>query len=313
MTDLDTLKRILWITCPDRIQSIRPRFLRRIVKLLRLPGFLIKNPWILKRSPLILPYIEMPVTTRCTLRCEKCANLMQWYRRPEDVECPDLIRYFNRLVSVVDYTVAFTFLGGEPLLYPRLGELLEHAVYCDKIGIVKVTTNGTILPTEERLLAILAHPKVFVEISDYGDLSRRKSELISLFEKRRIRYVFFRAQENWYDFGGMEFRAREETALRKQFALCAAGCRSYYRGRLHWCPRSGHGMELGFIPDTPGDYVDLMDPDLSTGELRIKIRAFCSLDGITACNYCDKGTDLFLPVPAAVQMEQGKDRLGSEP
>lgn len=285
------------------MQRIQPRPLRLVVKLFPLLGFLSKNLWMLKREHFILPYVEMPVTTRCTLRCEKCANLMQWYDHPEDVAYSDLIRYFDRLTACVDYIEIYTFLGGEPLLYPRLSELLEHAVSCGKIGRVKITTNGTILPSDERLISILSHPKVFVEISDYGPISRQKTQLVSLFNERHIRFRFFAARDNWFDFGGLEPRGRNESTLKRQFTLCSSGCRSYYRGKLHWCPRSGHGMDLGFIPDTPSNYVDFSNTDLSKEELTSQIRALLAAEYVAACNFCDKGTDLFLPVPAAMQMK----------
>ncbi len=31
-------------------------------------------------------YLEIPITTKCTLKCEKCANLIPYYKNPKDYD-----------------------------------------------------------------------------------------------------------------------------------------------------------------------------------------------------------------------------------
>jgi hypothetical protein len=226
---------------------------------------------------------------------------MQYYQTPSDIPFNDLIKYMERLTESVDYIRTFNFLGGEPLLHPHIGQLIEYAVNCKKIGCVKLTTNGTIPIHDDQLLNALANPKAFVAISDYGKLSLNSDKLTACFDERKIKYIFFHAEGNWYDFGDMEQRCRNQAALKKQFSVCASGCRSYYKGCIYWCPRAAHGLELNLIPDVQEDYVDLTDKMLSKKIIQAKIKALYNTECVTACNYCDKGTELFIPVPAATQ------------
>ncbi len=50
---------------------------------------------------------------------------------------------------MVDYCGEFVLIGGEPLLYKELPEVVEYIGnnYRDKIATFSITTNGTILPS----------------------------------------------------------------------------------------------------------------------------------------------------------------------
>ena len=76
-------------------------------------------------------------------------------------------------------------------------------------------------------------------------------------------------------------------------------------GKVHWCSRSQRGMELGFIPDNPDDYVDLFD--LTTREEKQqKFRHIAEKHYLSACDRCsgDQGTnDITVRHKAAEQEE----------
>lgn len=79
--------------------------------------------------------VQMVVTRRCNLACAYCNEY-------DDVSAP---LPFEHLVAQIDHvaalgTIVLTLTGGEPLLHPRLHELVAHAV---RKGLVVTTiTNG---------------------------------------------------------------------------------------------------------------------------------------------------------------------------
>src|SRR5690554_7762361 len=68
-------------------------------------------------------YCQLIVTRRCNLACGYC-NEFDAVSRP--VPFDDLVRRIDHLVDVLGVTI-MDFLGGEPLLHPRLTELVAHA------------------------------------------------------------------------------------------------------------------------------------------------------------------------------------------
>lgn len=91
------------------------------------------------------------------------------------------------MLELIDWTDDVMLIGGETLLYRNLGKLVEE-IYKNpntskKVGIVRVLTNGTILPNDEILKEFSKHNLV-VEISNYGSKSRKIDELI----EKLIRY-----------------------------------------------------------------------------------------------------------------------------
>jgi len=100
--------------------------------------------------------------------------------------------------------------------------------------------------------------------------------------------------------------------MRLQYKACSMFCFSYIQGRIHVCPRSGHGVDLGLIPDHPCDYADLSNRALSREKRREAVQRVLKLDCITACNFCNRGTPFFLKLPTAAEQLKEPNRNLSE-
>jgi MoaA/NifB/PqqE/SkfB family radical SAM enzyme len=98
--------------------------------------------FVLKQKP--LRYVDFNITDKCNLRCEHCfaVNFKKIDRPCMKIEdYRRVMKEANRLGAV-----NFSFQGGEPLLFPRLEELIvASAPYKN---IISVTTNGTLLTPE---------------------------------------------------------------------------------------------------------------------------------------------------------------------
>lgn len=257
-----------------------------------------------KNSILSLPRMDLVLTTRCSLRCEKCANLMQYYENPTDVKLDIILQSMRTLMQAIDSIETIYVLGGEPFLYKDLDRVLSYLNKEEKIKIIKIVTNGTICPLDDniRLWEELHQSKVIISLSDYGVLSKNKEKL---FQQCKKKYINIEIEENkfFYDTGNMEKRYRTEKELQKVFTDCKTLCRSLFNGEFHYCPRSSHGTDLGIVPKYKGEYINLLNVE-NEFELRKEIEEFINReDYIEVCDYCDIRVPGYYEkiYPAAVQ------------
>lgn len=257
------------------------------------------------KKGVVLPQVELVLTTRCTLRCKNCSNLMQFYGndtiKPYDVDLKKNKHAIYRMLKAVDRINTFNLLGGEPFLYKDIGEIISYLGKQEKIGQIEVTTNGTVVP-DDSVCRIMADNRVIVHISNYGSLSRNVAKLKENLRKHGVVFRELFLNSKWIDPGDMRKRGRSEDELKQQFKSCGNECRSLLDGHLHRCPRSSHGMDLEFIPDIKENYVDLLDKRMSLRDLRRKIkRTVLDCEFIIACDYCDFGIS---PIKEVVPGEQ---------
>jgi len=303
---LEYYKQYLFLWYPRKYPRINNRLLRKTVKLFSIPVFLFQNAKLILPNYLALKYLDLPITTRCSLNCAKCSNLMQYYENPAPVNTELFLGSIDTFFRYVDHVVQLNILGGEPFTNTDLAKILNYLIGTDKVKRIVVITNGTILPRDPELMKALAYGSVEVHISDYGALSTKTRELCERFSKENISYEV-RKISSWRDLGEFGRRERTEGELKKQFAACNTQCRSYFMGQFHVCPRSAHGMDLGVIPVAKSDYVDLTNENLDASAMKRAIRKLDrSMEYVTACDYCDSGTSASKEIPPAEQMPSGR-------
>lgn len=87
-------------------------------------------------------YCQLIVTRRCNLACAYC-NEFDKVSQPVPYE--ELVRRMDHLVDELGVTI-MDFLGGEPLLHPRIADLVAHAK--EKGCWTNIITNGMLLSRE---------------------------------------------------------------------------------------------------------------------------------------------------------------------
>jgi len=249
-------------------------------------------------------YMEFVITTKCTLKCRDCANLMQYYEQPYNIPVEKLIGYFDKLLNVFDYIYILNVLGGEPFIHPQLSLFLSHICSSPKIGEIRLVTNGTLIPDEETLSVLCGNKKIVVYISDYRAASDKKAELEEIFNKYKIRHRILFSDEDWVDYGNMRARGRSSKELKEIFSGCRTPlCQSYLNGEFHFCPRSSAGTDLGIVPRKEADYVDI--GKLDSKEARRQMKRFLKRTRfVQACDYCNQSHSLPLKIAEpGIQME----------
>lgn len=262
-----------------------PLWQQKLVRLMLLPASVAVRLHDAAWGKLEIPRVEMPITTRCNFLCRDCANLISSYRRREDEEVETLIqdvRDFLRNVGRVD---RFIVMGGETFLYPKLLELIRFLVGQKKIKLIRLITNGSIIP-DARMLEQLQHKKIIVSVSNYPEsVSPGTKHLIEILRKHRINYLM---EDNlWIDMGGFNPAVDDsQEALKRRFGECSRKqCHNISRGEYHLCPRSVHGERLGqFAPDASDkiQFRGMRDPK----KFKAQLHQLLQKDYLQACTKC---------------------------
>jgi len=249
-----------------------------------------------REKRVVLPRVSIIVTTRCTLRCDKCLGHCP---DMEDRDAPteDLLRDIQALFACVDIIYDVIITGGETFLHPGLDQIIRACAASPKAGNVSLITNGTVFP-DAKTLAVLRETKATVKISRYPQaLQPNVEELKTILEENDVRY-FHEIGATWVDTG--TFGQRKDGSPARRFSLCVLklGFVCCW-GKLHLCGESAVLMEEGLIPDRKEDYIDLRGIDAAA--FRGQLQALRKKTSVSACSYCLGQTYETPKIPVAAQ------------
>lgn len=207
---------------------------------------------------------QISLTERCSLKCKKCAhacNLVPNTRK--DLTLAQAISSADHFFDIVDYSQEFVLIGGEPLLYKELDQIIEYIgeKYREKINIFSITTNGTILPNE-KILENCKKYQVTFRISNYSKsiprLKEQYKKLMELLDKWDMKYLISDEQVFWdYGFDWVDHHM-DEAVLKQTFEMCKTPCREVQENRYYFCVMAhtvSNNMYDGKIGQ--GDYLNL--------------------------------------------------------
>jgi len=260
------------------------------------------NQW---HRRVVLSRVSVTLTTRCTLRCDKCIGHIPDLKIRRDVPIADLIHDMQALFACVDYIYTVILSGAEALLHPDLHELIRVCAASKKAGSICVLTNGTLIP-DARTLAALRETKAIVKISNYGPAVQPNVEKLKDVLKENGIHYLHESGTSWRDVGA--FGQLKGGSAKRRFSVCVQQlCLVTYYGKLHLCGESALVMEEGVIPYCQGDYIDLraITPD----EFRLQWRKLLKKRVIAACSYCLGNTYQSPKIPVAVQRKSDQGGL----
>lgn len=256
---------------------------------------------------------QISLTERCSLKCRKCAHGCSAVDngKAEDLTIEQVCRSADAFFSKVDFIYEFVLIGGEPLLYRQLWEVIRYIgeKYREQIGIFSITTNGTILPNEKVLQACKEYHVLF-RISNYSmavpGLRERYEKLTKLLDENAVAYVLGKEEQEWMDYG-FEYvdHGADRAELTRFFDACKTPCREVRENRYYFCVMArsvSDNMGFGVGMD---DYLDL---DSLTGEdyqrVLLEFDLGCSEKGyLDMCRHCHGADAVKYPIPVAEQMK----------
>jgi hypothetical protein len=237
------------------------------------------------RDHSLSPSMTVLINEKCNLNCSDCAALVPLNQNPETFSVETIIKSLQSYCGAFDFVYRVCIMGGEPFLHKDIHIILESLRDLDNVLFIDIATNGTVVP-QKKTMDLIDQLGATIEISDYGDVSRKMPELIAECEKRNIVH-FIQKYDTWMSIGGIYSRERDEIEMMETFLKCTSsiGITNHIVGeKLSRCIFSAMAGKLKLIPQPTSDYVNINNRSKDT---IIKIRELTFRNTyLEACNYC---------------------------
>ena len=92
--------------------------------------------------------LDVMITTKCSLKCANCCNLMQYYKDAKNTSLEKINSALDVLHKNVDYISEFRVIGGEPLMNKDWANVVNSISVKNSDAKIFIYTNGTITPKE---------------------------------------------------------------------------------------------------------------------------------------------------------------------
>lgn len=251
----------------------------------------------LDKSRLFLRSVDLVITEKCSLKCQDCSNLMQYYEAPVDIPLAEVIADFDQLMQSVDHIYEIRLIGGEPFMNKEIYKVIEYIIGHDKFTKLVIFSNAMI-PIKAEHAALLQHPKIVFSLTDYGSLAKNTGRVIQMLDELNIAYRLHKP-ENWTDSGVIHDFARSDEDNKTIFnECCGKNLYTMTAGKLYRCPFAANADRLQAVPADA-------DNSVAVSASQQDIRHYISeIDVLPACNYC-KGRSFGAPeIEAAIQTKQ---------
>lgn len=258
------------------------------------------------------PSISFLPSTRCNLNCEACLNFTPYMDHFDERDWEQIKADVDTFFSSIDYIMLFHISGGEPLLYPKIGELIEYIDnnYRDKIYFFRTVTNGTVVPKDELLERISKHD-IEITVDDYREAvpeSKDKFDrLLEKLEKYNIKYEINKV-DTWIDLAPFttDHSDWSEQRLGKHFDGCHVPWQELREKKIYSCNYASYAIVAGIIDETEDEVFDLTKLDENNKKELIEFRMGYNNKGyVDFCKRCSGYMDLN---PNIVQPAKQKER-----
>ena len=191
--------------------------------------------------------LDVMITTKCSLKCANCSNLMQYYTSPTNSLHEGTLDAIEIINQNVDDISEFRIIGGEPLMNKDWAYIVKGILEKNPNRNIFIYSNGTIAPKDEHLKLFDGQNVNFI-VTDYGKLSRNINKLTDKLEEHGITYVRT-PPENWIDCSSLKHHKRSVSDLKEVFKQC---CEKYVythlNGKIYRCPFLDNADNLNAIP-----------------------------------------------------------------
>lgn len=243
-----------------------------------------------------IPFLSVFVTTMCTLNCKQCCAFVNKYKSEnhyKPMRFDDFKNDLDKVLDAVDTVFVFQLVGGEPFLCKDLPKMIRYAKTKKQIKHMFVTTNCTILPSEEMINA-LKETGTSVEISYYKNAKGVKqyyNEIKELLEKNKIRY------SGWLEENGASFISvqdiYEDKNNKKLYLDCfSSKCNTLCDGKFFLCPASVYIYRNVTRQIDSDEVLDIRN----SANLKDEFFKFYSKKCHNVCSYCHFNEDRQLSI-----------------
>lgn len=185
------------------------------------------------RKPLI-HHLEINIADGCNLNCRGCLHFSNLFQKDE---FPDAAELLAAIEQVARHCEIFQFrvLGGEPLLYPGLGEFLVQLRKILPDTDIAVISNGILIPKmPEELYQIMRENEIGFNLTLYLPTLKMKDRIYDTLKQHQVSYGSHEARTDRFEkFLMLEPAETEENVCESCYPR---GILVIREGRLYRCP-----------------------------------------------------------------------------
>ena len=259
-------------------------------------------------NKIVVPFIDLCVGTTCTLKCKDCTEWIPYLQNKKNFTAEEVIGNLEQLFKYVDYVHFVSPLGGEAFLNPDLHKILLYLKQkCEenKIGYVRLVTNGTIFPSTD-LLDIFAYPKFSIAISNYSnvltDNQKNNVEKFKAYFNEKNYKLYFPEDFDWIYLGCPDKKFNRETSVLKDtFEKCFVhNCAGLFENCIYHCGRAYilHKDKKQYPNNS--EYIDISNIK-SRREMKKALYNFYTCEYSNTCDWCCLPTE-YKRIEPAIQL-----------
>ena len=231
--------------------------------------------------------IDSISTSFCNLNCKECSNGIQFRKNKKTISIEKQLSSIEKITEIMPISYC-NIQGGEPLTDIHLAERLTEHAHNSRIAFFSVATNGTMVPRDDVMKAMRKAGAMF-RISDYGELSSLKDELVEKAKQQAVPVDVYHRAESWLSCGDLSSHGRSEDENKKIAQTCHFGtnCLMVYDGDLYCCCRTLFADAKGIHnPDTEANVIHLLD-DGTAIDIKHLNEIIEGRELYRMCDYCD--------------------------
>ena len=233
----------------------------------------------LSADALFIRSVDLVITEKCTLKCKDCANLMQFFVSPKNIDHDLIMAGILALAKSCRSINEVRLIGGEPFVNKEIYKIIERLLEIENISSIVIYTNGMV-PLKREYLPLLKNSKIQFSVTDYADIGVDISATKTFLEEMDISHRVH-PPEHWTDSGRIEDFRRTPEELEALFAKCCGkNLFTLVEDRLYRCPFAANADSLGAVPEDDRNSV-------SVNGTKTELRRYLSeTKFLPACNYC---------------------------
>ncbi len=244
-----------------------------------------------EKKELYIPFLEINVTTKCTLRCKDCCALIPEFNNHTHINLSfeDFKRQLDKICDAASVR-HLILLGGEPLINPHLPEMVEYASQKNNISIIRITTNGTMLPSVKLLETIKntmenGGVKIYFYISNYSANTQlnnilKYDEIKQILQEYNIKFQMVDSWSWLAERGLSDIQSDEAQTVKRASECFRIKCTQILNGKLGICSKALAAREFGILKQD--DFIDLA----KTSDLKSDLIKFFQTEAPYPCSFC---------------------------
>lgn len=257
-------------------------------------------------------WLNLDITDKCNLSCRDCIMFAPYFKKAEHQSFENLKSDIDKTFEQVHFTWAYHIMGGEPLLNPRIEDIIDYigVNYRDRMDDFLITTNGIAKP-KDSFFQVCKKYDVHFRISDYSiSTGFNKKQNIGFWREKTEEYnliceIF--GDGIWRDYGNPKdnITGGNYNQLEQLYNICDCAHPTVRDGKLYSCCRNAAAVWSGMIESVETDYFDLKGENIDKKHILEYMLKFCDKGFISCCQYCygKDNTMIVSEIPAAVQLD----------